>query len=94
MQMASGLNLLNFKEVELQTVFIVVKDGSKHTVVGNLQFEEPIDEIKITEYDEDEYGEYETTRTYEVQDIPIYGGLALTQIVIVPDVQTAELILV
>ena len=43
---------------------------------------------------DDEYSEYETTRTYEVQDIPIYDGFALTQIVIVPDVQTAKLILV
>ena len=78
----------------MQTIFAIVETEDGMEVVGASTLELEVGEVIITEYDEDEYGTSELTRTFPVDSAVIFGGLAMAHVVKFPDRETAELFLV
>ena len=78
----------------MQTIFAVVETEEGTEVVGATTLELEVGEVVITEYEEDEYGTSELTRTFPVDYAVIFGGLAMAHVVKLPDRETAELFLV
>ena len=78
----------------MQTIFAIIEAEDEIEVVGASTLEQEVGEVIITEYEEDEYGTCELTRTFPVGHAMIFGGIAMAHVVKFPDRETAELFLV